>query len=102
MIPLLGADAAFSSAHARVRIAASTLELPDGTGRTLATAGADAADRGPTLGEGAFGKVATYMRYGALVAVKELKRDALETDSIGECARWTAARSFATVMAVCH
>ena len=62
-------------------IAAGSLDVVDGTGRTLA-AEASSSGGGAALGSGVFGKVGTYRYNGAAVAVKELKAGADE-ESIG-------------------
>ena len=72
--------------HDRV-VKANILVATDGSGLTLATGGGGGGSGGggATLGAGAFGKVGTYSRYGATVAVKELKAGA-DNDSIGASA----------------
>ncbi len=70
---------------ARFHVEASSLLLVDGSGRSLSDAASSGTGSGATgaLGEGFFGKVGTFTRHGAPVAVKELKSGSLDVDSIG-------------------
>ncbi len=66
---------------ARFRVPALDLLFADGRGGSLADRRPMDGDAG--LGSGFFGKVCTFIRHGAAVAVKELKTGSLDAASIG-------------------
>jgi hypothetical protein len=66
---------------ARFRVPAVDLLFADGRGGSLANRTPVDGDAG--LGSGFFGKVCTFTRHGAAVAVKELKAGSLDAASIG-------------------
>ncbi len=76
---------------ARFHVPAADLLFTDARGGSLADRMPSDSDAG--VGSGFFGKVASFTRDGAAVAVKELKSGTLDADSIGERAdqlAWTS------------
>jgi hypothetical protein len=67
---------------ARFRVPAGDLSFPDGRG---SLADRIPVDTDTALGSGCFGKVCTFTRHGAAVAVKELKTGSVDAASIGRC-----------------
>ena len=71
-----------------VVIAASSLLVAGGGGASLASLDTGAAGAGTAVASGAFGTIRAYKYHGANVAVKELKADAIDAESIGtRCCR---------------